>query len=64
MRHHNWGSDFLVRFATNLGTTYGLYLGSDDYPDHNNFSQVHYLDTNYQIIDTRAVVRHDFLSSW
>jgi hypothetical protein len=63
MRHHNWGADYLVTFDRPVGPIHAVYLGSAYYPSLLG-AQVDYLDSGWQVIETRTVTDHFPETDW
>jgi hypothetical protein len=63
-RHHNWGNDSLARFDQALGGVQAVYVGSNQYPDHFNYSSATYLDGDLEAVETRAVTGVEYLDQW
>jgi len=64
MRHHNWGMDFLVHFENPVGPVHGLHLGTEQYPGYENFTEIYYLDENFELIETKAITQQDTKPEW
>ena len=64
MRHHDWGSDSLARFDQVLGSVQAIYAGTNEYPDHLNYSEVTYLDGDLNVLETRSVTSVEYLNDW
>jgi hypothetical protein len=63
-RHHNWGNDSLARFDQALGGVQAVYVGSNQYPDHNTYSSATLLDGDLNVIETRPVTGVEYLDQW
>lgn len=63
-RHHNWGNDSLARFGQALGGIQAVYVGTNDYPDHFNYSQATFLDGDLNVVETRPVTGVQDLDQW
>jgi hypothetical protein len=64
MRHHDWGSDFVIKLVPPLGDEYGVYLGSLNYPDQDTFTTLIYLDTKLAALRSKAITGHTTRASW
>ena len=63
-RHHNWGNDSLARFDQALGGVQAVYVGSNQYPDHFNYSQATLLDGDLNVVETLPVIGVKNLVQW
>jgi hypothetical protein len=62
-RHHNWGSDSLIVFDKPVQNIYGIYIGTEAYPDL-QYKYASYLDASLKEIEMREVMKHTSGGSW